>query len=163
VISSGSPGPAPTSTTRPLGTQLLQQAQQLHQTKALELQSKQQIATMQEQGDSQRAREANETKLAVAALSAKYETLQQAMALFAEERARLGAQAHERASDAVAAAHEVRLAAQNRVHDAALSVAEAAHARQQAAEDRAHEAALAALQGLQGPTDEAPDAGTVAP
>jgi hypothetical protein len=142
-------------------TQLLQQAAQAAQGKAGELQSKQSIALLQEQGDSQRAREANETKLAVAALSAKYETLQQAMALFAEERARLGAQAHERASDAIAAAHEVRMATHTQRHDAALSIAEAAQARQQAAEDRAHEAALAALS--QAPSVEAPDAGPFAP
>ena len=71
----------------------------------MELQSKQQIALLQEQGDSQRAHEANETKLAVATLQAKFETLQNAMQLFAEERDRLGEQAHERASDAIAAAH----------------------------------------------------------
>jgi Phage P22-like portal protein len=126
-------------------TQLLQQAQQAAQGKQGELQSKQQIALLQEQGDTARAREANETKLAVAALTAKYETLQHAMQLFAEERARLGAQAHERASDAVAAAQELRLETHAQRHEAALSVAEAAHARAEAQRAQAHEAALAAL------------------
>jgi ABC-type transport system involved in cytochrome bd biosynthesis fused ATPase/permease subunit len=79
--------------------------------------------------------------------------------LFAEERARLGEQAHERASDAVAAAQELRLSQHAQTHDTALSVAEAAQARQQAAEDRAHEAALAALGGGPGPGLTPPDGG----
>ena len=124
-------------------TQQLQQAQQLLQGKGLELQSKQQIALLQEQGDSQRAHEANETKLAVATLQAKYETLQNAMRLFAEERDRLGVQAHERASDAIAAAHEVRMAALDHRHDVGLSAADAAHAQREAARQQAHDAALA--------------------
>jgi hypothetical protein len=107
-------------------TQVLQQAQQQVQAKTLELQSKQQIALLQEQGDSQRAREANETKLAVAALTAKFQSMEHAMTLFAEERARLGAQQHERAIDAVDAAREVRLAGRQHAHEAALSAAEAA-------------------------------------
>jgi hypothetical protein len=144
-------------------TQLLQQAGQLHQSKALELQSKQQIASLQETGDNQRAREANETKLAVAMLTAKFETMQNAMKLFAEERARLDGQAHERASDAVAAAHELRMTQHEQLHDAALSVAEAAHARVEARRAEAHEAALAALGGLQGPAAEVPDAGPFTP
>jgi hypothetical protein len=142
-------------------TQLLQQAQQAAQGKLGELQSKQQIAAMQEQGDSQRARDANETKLAVAALTAKYETLQNAMRLFAEERARLGDQAHERASDAIAAAHEVRMATQTQAHDAALSSAEAAHARAEARHQTAHDVALtlteAALAQQQPPEAAIPD------
>jgi len=118
-------------------TQLLQQAQQAAQGKAGELQIKQQIAMLQEQGDSQRAREANETKLAVAALQAKYETLQNAMRLFAEERERLGTQAHERTSDAIAAAHEVRMAGRTHAHDRALTAAEQAHDLALAAADAA--------------------------
>jgi hypothetical protein len=69
------------------------------------------------------------------------------MQLFAEERARLGAQAHERASDAVAAAQELRLETHAQRHEAALSVAEAAHARAEAARAQAHEAALAQMTG----------------
>jgi hypothetical protein len=142
-------------------TQLLQQAQQAAQGKLGELQSKQQIALLQEQGDTQRSHEANETKLAVATLTAKFETLQNAMRLFAEERARLGSQAHERASDAVAAAHEVRMAAQTQAHDAALSSAEAAHARAEARHQTAHDVALtlteAALAQQQAPEAAIPD------
>jgi hypothetical protein len=118
-------------------TQLLQQAQQAAQGKAGELQSKQQIAMLQEQGDSQRAREANETKLAVATLTAKFETLQNAMKLFAEERDRLGTQAHERASDAIAAAHEVRMAGRAHAHDEAVLAAAQAHDVALAAADAA--------------------------
>jgi hypothetical protein len=137
-------------------TQALQQAQQAVQAKSLELQSKQQIAVLQEQGESQRAHEANETKLAVAALSAKYETLQNAMRLFAEERARVGTQAHERASDAIAAAHEVRMATHEQAHETALSAAEARHAAQQAARE-----AAAAAQG--GPPNGAAGPGVLGP
>jgi hypothetical protein len=133
-------------------TQLLQQAQQAAQGKAGELQSKQQIALLQEQGDSQRAREANETKLAVATLTAKFETLQNAMKLFAEERDRLGTQAHERASDAIAAAHEVRMAGRGHAHDQALLAAEQAHeAALGAAEAAAYPAQPPAPNGAPGP------------
>jgi hypothetical protein len=141
-------------------TQALQQAQQAAQGKAGELQSKQQIALLQEQGDSQRAHEANETKLAVAALSAKYETLQNAMRLFAEERARVGTQQHELAADAVAAAHEVRMAAQGHAHEAALGAAEARHAVRQAGREAAQAEASQPLQAPLVPNGGAPEAFT---
>ena len=65
------------------------------------------------------------------------------MTLFAAERDRLGVQAHERASDAIAAAHEVRMAALDHRHDVGLTAADAAHAQREAARQQAHDAALA--------------------
>lgn len=118
-------------------TQLLQQAKQMHDTKAQELQSQQQIVALQESAENERARANNETKLAVATLQAKFETLQNAMTLFAEERARLGTQQHERVSDALDAAREVRLAAHQHVHESAMAARDASHEARQAGRDAA--------------------------
>jgi hypothetical protein len=74
---------------------MLQQASQEKAGKVIENQGKAAIAQIQETAETQRAREANETKLAVAALGAKFETLANAMNLFMEERARLGSQQHD--------------------------------------------------------------------
>lgn len=75
--------------------QQLGQLQMERQGKMLEQAGKLQVAQTQEQAESDRNRMNNETKLAVAAISAKVETLQNMMDLFVQERARLGTQGHE--------------------------------------------------------------------
>lgn len=100
---------------------MLQQAEQEKQAKQIEQQGKLQIAQMQEQGEYQRNRENNETKLAVAELGAKVERLM----LFLEERARLGTQQHDVAQAAADAQNEARLA--DMAHRQAIESAEMAH------------------------------------
>jgi hypothetical protein len=87
--------------------QVLQQAAQEKQCKIVETQGKYAIAKMQEDAESERAAADREVKLAVAALSAKIER----MALFLEERARLGTEAHEMGMAAADAQHEKDLSA----------------------------------------------------
>ena len=122
--------------------QKLQQAGQIIQTKQaekqVEMQGKLQIATLQESADTQRAREANETKLAVAALSAKWEQMETALKLFMQERARLGSEAHDAALASADAAHELRLAKGGQAHQAAVGAADAAHAARLAVADHVH-------------------------
>jgi hypothetical protein len=104
--------------------QLLQQAAQEKQGKLVEQDGKFKIAQLQEVGDTLRAREANETKLAVAELAAKIDRLQ----LFYEERDRLG----------------LRLEASlDRVHQALEARRDRGHATIEAARDRTHDRLLA--------------------
>jgi hypothetical protein len=109
--------------------QQLGQAMQAIQSKQIEkqaeLQGKFQIAGMQESAETQRAREANETKLAVAALTSKVETLQTMLSIFADERARLGTQGHDAGIAALDRAHEVAMAGLD--HGAALTQADQQH------------------------------------
>lgn len=133
--------------------QLLQQAQQeiaaLNQKlsgKVVEQQGKAQVAAIQETHEDERNRQNNETKIAVAELGAKVERL----TLFLEERARIGAQAHETAEGArgaitslMADQHSAAADATQTVleHAAASSIAEQQHGH--ALEQNAQEAALA--------------------
>lgn len=92
--------------------QLKEQYQQVHQAatlmkqaldaKVLENQGKFQIEKMKESHEDVRAAEDRETKITVAELGAKVDRLE----LFYEERARIGAQAHDTAKAAADAAHE---------------------------------------------------------
>lgn len=75
--------------------QQLQQAGQIIQTKQVEQQGKLQITQVQEQAETARADKDREAKLAVAALGAKFETMQNAMDLLQSEIARIGSQQHE--------------------------------------------------------------------
>lgn len=68
----------------------------------------------------------SEVKLAVAELGAKIERL----ALFLEERARVGAQAHEVAMAASGAGHEGRMLSAGQGHEAEMADRQAAHAAQ---------------------------------
>ncbi len=92
--------------------QLIQQLKQELDTKQVEQQGKLQITQAQESAETQRAREKNETSIAVAELGAKVDRL----ALFLEERARLGSQAHDHAQGAADAGHEERMAQMGHQH-----------------------------------------------
>jgi hypothetical protein len=122
--------------------QKLQQAGQIIQgkqaEKAAEMGGKMQIAHMQETFETQRHREDNETKLAVAELGAKVDRL----ALFLEERGRVGAQIH-----------EAGMQQTDQAHEAALAHAQAGHEQDQAAQEQAmqtqqmgHDAAMGVMQ-----------------
>jgi hypothetical protein len=108
--------------------QHLGMATQALSTKQVEQQGKLQVTKIQEDAETQRAREANETKLAVAAIGAKVESLSNLMQVFMEERARLGSQA----SDAMQGALD-------RLHEATLATGD----QTQAALDRMHEVTMA--------------------
>ncbi len=87
--------------------QQLQQAGMVIQTKQVETQGKIQVAQVQGQNDLQTTQMNNETKIAVAELSAKVERL----ALFLEERSRIGAHIADTSSQLHQSAHERGMAA----------------------------------------------------
>lgn len=91
--------------------------------KQAEQQGKLQIATLQESAETQRNRENNETRLAVAELGAKVDRL----ALFFEERERLGVHDHDRRLAAADAGHEEHMA--DLAHRQALTVGAQQHAQ----------------------------------
>lgn len=101
--------------------------------KMIEATAKHKTEAMKEAAETDRAKDANETKLAVAELSAKIERL----SLFYEERARLADQAHDTGLAAADAGHEEIMADQ--AHQQALEAGTIAHqqgmeAQQQAAD-----------------------------
>jgi hypothetical protein len=94
---------------------------------------------MQEDAETQRAREANETKITVAALGSKVESLSNLMQLFMEERGRLGSQAHEATQSALDRTQEGQMAggdalqaALQRRHDATMASGQQQATMQQA-------------------------------
>ncbi len=100
-------------------TQVIQELGPKAQGKQLESDTKIRIEQMRQESDAGaeaaetiRQREANETKLAVAELGAKVDRL----SLFLEERARLGAQQADAASQASAQAHDVGMGAMEHGH-----------------------------------------------
>jgi Phage P22-like portal protein len=90
--------------------QLQQVIQGKQAEKQAEMAGKFQIASMQESADSDRHRQDNETKLAVAALGAKWEQMQNAMQLLQQEIARVGTQQHDAGQAALDRSHEVAMA-----------------------------------------------------
>lgn len=138
----------------------LQQAQQMiqhlvqeRQGKVVEQQGKLQVEQVAQQAETYRDQMKNELKLAVATLQGKFETMQNAMSLFFEERARLGTQQHEvgmAAADAHAtlqqqqaqAAADLQQQQVGAVGDAAQAGLDHANALQQATHQAATQAAL---------------------
>lgn len=110
--------------------QQLAEAAKVIETKQVEGAMKHATAQMQEQYETLRAAMERETKLAVAEIQSKAKDL----ALFYEERARVGIQDHEATE-----------AAKDRAHEAVQNDMERSHAADQADQDRAHEAATSAL------------------
>lgn len=113
-------------------TQKLQQIMQAVQAKQIEQAGKMSIAQLQEQGENLRSGYDREVKLAVAEIAAQSKQALQDMALFYEERSRLGAQIHERAMGGAELAHDAhvgRMAAQStatentkdRLHDVVMA------------------------------------------
>jgi hypothetical protein len=96
--------------------QALQEAQQAVQTKQIEAQGKVQVATIQEAHETARNEADNETRIAVAVMGNKVETLTNMMQLFFEERARLGVQEHEAALAGADAGHEAGMAGLEHAH-----------------------------------------------
>jgi hypothetical protein len=115
--------------------QLLMKADEEIKTKQIEQQGKMAITQQQEQYETARNRENNETKIAVAELGAKVDRL----TLFLEERARLGIQTHEHIQGDLE--HQSAMAQQQdqQQHDAAMSAQE----HQQTLEQGQQAAALA--------------------
>jgi hypothetical protein len=117
--------------------QKLQQAGQIIEgkqaEKAAEMGGKMQIAQMQETFETQRHREDNETKLAVAELGAKVDRL----ALFLEERGRVGAQIHEAGMQQGDQAHEAAMAHAQAGHEQDMGAQDAAMQTQQMGHDAA--------------------------
>lgn len=125
--------------------QQIQQLQQALQSKVAEKQAEAQAkgqidltkTQLQESADTQRNRENNETKLAVAELGAKMDRL----ALFLEERARLGVQGADAHAQATDNAHDVGMAALEHQH--ALAEGQQAHGQALEQGAQGHQAALA--------------------
>lgn len=111
---------------------MLEQAGKAIETKQIEQQGKKEITLIQEGAESERADKDREAKLAVAALQGKFETMQNAMQLLADEIARIGSQQHD--------AGQAHL---DRTHDAATASAQAAHEQELAQQQAVHDAALA--------------------
>jgi hypothetical protein len=116
--------------------QQLQAAGMAIQTKQVEQQGKLEVVKIQEAADTQRNRENNETKLAVAELGAKVDRL----TLFLEERARLGIQQHEAGMALMDHAATTQQQGQVGAQDAALAAQQHDQALQQG--DQAHGQAL---------------------
>lgn len=117
----------------------MQELAQKAEGKQLESDTKIKIEEMRQHSDAgaeaaetQRAREANETKLAVAALSAKWEDQQNAMALLQQELERVGTLAHEASQAHMDREHELEVAAQQ--HQQALEQGDQQVAGQMAAQ-----------------------------
>ncbi len=115
---------------------MLQQAGMEKQAKVLEMQGKMALSQQQEAAETERNRQNNETKLAVAELGAKVDRL----TLFLEERARLGSQLHDVATASADASHEMRMAHKEHAHDAAKAAADAGHEARLSGQQHAHEA-----------------------
>lgn len=116
--------------------QQLQQAGQIIQTKQVENQARIQIAQLQIASKERIAAMDRETKLAVAELGAKVDRI----ALFLEERGRVGAQQADAEQGAHDRAHDVGMAAMQ--HDQALQQGQAATEQQAALSDQGHQQTL---------------------
>lgn len=114
--------------------QQLQKAGQVIQMKQVEQQGKLAITQEQEKHEDFRASLDREKALAVAEIQAQTKQALQDMALFYEERSRIGAQIHERAMGGAESAHNIHVA-----HAAAASTAV------EGAKDRVHEINMAEL------------------
>jgi hypothetical protein len=124
--------------------QMVQQLQGVIQSKAAEKQAEAQAkgqidlqkTQLQESAETQRHREDNETKLAVAELGAKMDRL----ALFLEERARLGVQGADQIAQHTDIQHEAVQNELDRQHEKELALQQHAQALQQGAQG--HQQAL---------------------
>lgn len=116
--------------------QQLEQAAKAIETKQVEQAGKMQIAHMQEVFESERAAKDREVKLAVAEIGAKVDR----MALFLEERARVGSQQHEAGLALMDHAAAGQQSAQEGAQQSALSGQEHGQTMQQG--DQAHGQAL---------------------
>lgn len=130
--------------------QQLQQAGQVIQTKQVEQQGKMAIAQVDNKADLQKAALDRETKLAVAEIQAQAKQALQDMALFYEERSRIGAQIHERAMGGQDIAHNVHLAKLDAAHQSIENTKDRIHEHVQAKAAAAAGAQASAQQHAQG-------------
>jgi len=114
----GAPDPKKLLAENQMLKQQLGMASKAIEGKVLEQKGKLAVTQVQEQAETERNRQDNETKLAVAALSSKVESLQTMLNLFFEERARIGSQLHDAAQGALERAHDAGMAGAD--HQAAL-------------------------------------------
>jgi hypothetical protein len=119
-------------------SQLLQQAQQVIETKKIEQQGKFAIEQMKSQNDFAIRKLDSDTKIAIAEINTK--------AQIAIERARALQEVH---SDLHEAAHETALETQQQGHERNMAQMAAQQAQQQQQGDQAHEAGMAAMQQAQ--------------
>lgn len=134
--------------------ELLNQAMQKIQGKVIETQGKLAITQQQEQHEDARAALDRETKIAVAVIQAQAKQAVQDIALFYEERSRLGAQAHEAALGGAQSAHDVRLAREAAAHEVGMQAVEHQQAMREGAQEHAQNMEAAAVQAQQ---PQAPD------
>lgn len=120
--------------------QELQKAGFIIQTKQVEGQLKFEIVKYQTDAASRDKEADRETKLAIATLQAKFETMQNAMALFFAERERLGLQAADAQAARVDRVHDSLEKAKDRTHERVM--ADVAHAQALDQADQAHQQAL---------------------
>lgn len=129
----------------------LQEATQIIQTKQIETQEKGKIdlskTHMQETFEMQRNQADNETKLAVAELGAKVDKL----ALFLEERGRLGLQMGDANEAAMQRQHETQQTDQAQQHEVGMAHAQAGVDQQQAAQEQQAQIAQQAIAAQQPP------------
>lgn len=132
------------------GQKEIQDLQQKLSGKVVEQQGKLAVTQEQEQHEDNRAALERETKIAVAEIQAQAKQALQDMALFYEERSRIGAHLHEQAMGGKEQAHNVVLAHRAAEADAGQTVLEHAAAlnenqqvHQHALTENAQEAALA--------------------
>lgn len=115
--------------------QEIQQLTQEKQGKVVEQQGKAAITQTQEQHEDARAALDREVKLAVAEIQAQTKQALQDMALFYEERSRIGAHIHEQAMGGKEQASNIALAHHAAISDAALSAQEHAQALAQGSQE----------------------------
>ncbi len=120
-----------------MGDQAQQEIQALQQqiaAKTTEQQGKLAIVQLQEQAESQRAAADREVKLAVATLNAKVETLSNEMAVFLEERKRLGAHVADASQTLQEHAHDSAERGKDRLHDIVHAQLDHGHTLEQQAQ-----------------------------
>jgi hypothetical protein len=147
------------------GAQAMQENQALKhvlETKQVEQQGKLAIVKTQEAAATERADKDREAKLAAAAISGKWESLQNAMTLLMQEIARIGSQTHEQQMGAADAGHEEYMA--QMAHRQAMEQAQQAAVHGTMAADQQHGQAMAeADQGQQHALEQGQQAAALAP
>jgi|SRR5262245_29255775 len=120
----GAPDPKQLAVENAMLKQQLAMAAKTVEGKVIEQKGKLAVTRVQEQAETERARAANETKLAVAALESKVETLQNMLQIFFEERGRLGTQVHDAVQAGLDRGHDALMASGE--HQAAMTQLQAA-------------------------------------
>lgn len=116
-------------------TGVVQQQQRVIDTKQVEQMGKLAVTKEQESHEDMRAAMEREKAIAVAEIQAQAKQALQDMALFYEERARIGAQIHETAEGGRDAAHNLHLARESNAHDARMAAMEHATTMAESAQE----------------------------